>query len=249
MWEGNLNREGEGAKESKSHKYLFFFVPFAPSRLRGSIVFALLPPLPGRYRRGTIRLPPRECTAQHIGFRAVKGAGTMIETVVDSVRVSLMTDSRVVILKELEGERYLPIWIGKFEAEAIAMELQGVEAARPLPYDLLKTVIVDLGGEVRRVLVTAIRDDVFYATIVLEAAGRQFEIDARSSDAVALAVRAKAPIFVDEVVMTRAAVTFGDDEEETEGKSATTAKTTHDEKLSSFREFINSLDVGDDKDS
>ena len=178
----------------------------------------------------------------------------MIETVVDSVRVSLMTDNRVVILKELEGERYLPIWIGKFEAEAIAMELQGVEAARPLPYDLLKTVIADLGGEVRRVLVTAIRDDVFYASVVLEAAGRQFEIDARSSDAVALAVRVKAPIFVDELVMTRAAVVFGEDEDETDakggsGKGATAGRSARDEgKLDPFRDFINNLDVsGDEK--
>lgn len=172
----------------------------------------------------------------------------MIETVVDSVRVSLMTDNRVVILKELEGERYLPIWIGKFEAEAIAMELQGVEAARPLPYDLMKTLITDLGGEVRRVLVTAIRDDVYYATIVLEAAGRQFEIDARSSDAIALAVRVKAPIFVDELVMTRAAVVFGEDDEESgEGKGTTAKATSRDEeKLNPFRDFINSLDLGDE---
>ena len=162
-----------------------------------------------------------------------------------------MTDNRVVILKELEGERYLPIWIGKFEAEAIAMELQGVEAARPLPYDLLKTVITDLGGEVRRVLVTAIRDDVFYASVVLEAAGRQFEIDARSSDAVALAVRVKAPIFVDELVMTRAAVVFGEDDDETEGKGnkgATAGRNARDEgKLDPFRDFINSLDVSGDE--
>ena len=81
----------------------------------------------------------------------------MIESVVESIRVSLVTNQRVVILKELEGERYLPIWIGHFEAEAIAMELQGVEAARPLPYDIMKTIIGDLGGKVRRILVTGLR--------------------------------------------------------------------------------------------
>jgi bifunctional DNase/RNase len=106
----------------------------------------------------------------------------MIESVVESIRVSLVTNQRVVILKELEGERYLPIWIGPFEAEAIAMELQGVEAARPLPYDIMKTIIGDLGGNVRRILVTTLRDDVFFATIVIEAAGRQVEVDARPSD-------------------------------------------------------------------
>lgn len=178
----------------------------------------------------------------------------MIETVVESVRVSLKTQNRVVILKEVEGERYLPIWVDTFVAEAIAMELQGVEAARPLPYDLLKTVIVDLGGAVRRVVVTAIRDDVFYATIIVEAAGRVIEVDSRTSDAIALAVRAKAPIFVDELVMGKAAVLFGeDDDEETDSgnKAVRGARTApEDEKLSSFREFINSLDIPDDtKDS
>src|SRR5947209_3389401 len=81
---------------------------------------------------------------------AAKGVRSMIESVVESIRVSLVTNQRVVILKELEGERYLPIWIGHFEAEAIAMELQGVEAARPLPYDIMKTIVGDLGGKVRR---------------------------------------------------------------------------------------------------
>ena len=175
---------------------------------------------------------------------------SMIETVVDSVRVSLMTNQRVVILKETEGERYLPIWIGTFEAEAIAMALQGVEAGRPLPYDILNTVITDLGGEVRRIVVTAIRDDVFHASIVVEAAGRQIALDSRSSDAIALAVRSKAPIFVDELVMSRAAVIFGeDDDEATQTGTATKGGGADDEKLSSFRDFINSLDVTDDKDS
>lgn len=169
----------------------------------------------------------------------------MIESVVESIRVSLVTNQRVVILKELEGERYLPIWIGHFEAEAIAMELQGVEAARPLPYDIMKSIIGDLGGKVRRILVTGLRDDVFYATIVIEAAGRQVEVDSRPSDAIALAVRTKVPIFVDESVMEKAGVLFGDEEEEGEGESKP-KPAVDDEKLSSFREFINSLDFSDE---
>ncbi len=169
----------------------------------------------------------------------------MIESVVESIRVSLVTNQRVVILKELEGERYLPIWIGPFEAEAIAMELQGVEAARPLPYDIMKTIIGDLGGRVRRILVTGLRDDVFYATIVLEAAGRQIEVDSRPSDAIALAVRTKVPIFVDETVLDKAGVPFGEEEEET-GSEAKPKPAVEDEKLSSFREFINSLDFSDE---
>lgn len=169
----------------------------------------------------------------------------MIESVVESIRVSLVTNQRVVILKELEGERYLPIWIGHFEAEAIAMELQGVEAARPLPYDIMRTIIEALGGKVRRILVTGLRDDVFYATIVIEAAGRQVEVDSRPSDAIALAVRTKVPIFVDESVLEKAGVLFGEDEEEGEGEPKP-KPTVDDEKLSSFREFINSLDFSDE---
>jgi bifunctional DNase/RNase len=170
----------------------------------------------------------------------------MIESVVESIRVSLVTNQRVVILKELEGERYLPIWIGPFEAEAIAMELQGVEAARPLPYDIMKTIIGDLGGRVRRILVTTLRDDVFFATIVIEAAGRQVEVDSRPSDAIALAVRTKVPIFVDESVMESAGVVFGEDEEETSDETKPKRARVEDEKLSSFRDFINSLDFSDE---
>jgi len=176
---------------------------------------------------------------------AAKGVRSMIESVVESIRVSLVTNQRVVILKELEGERYLPIWIGHFEAEAIAMELQGVEAARPLPYDIMKKIVGDLGGRVRRILVTGLRDDVFYATIVIEAAGRQVEIDSRPSDAIALAVRTKVPIFVDESVMEKAGVLFGEDEEESEAEPKP-KPSVDDEKLTSFRNFINSLDFSDE---
>ncbi len=176
---------------------------------------------------------------------AAKGVRFMIESVVESVRVSLVTNQRVVILKELEGERYLPIWIGHFEAEAIAMELQGVEAARPLPYDIMKKIIGDLGGRVRRVLISGLREDVFYATIVIEAAGRQIEVDSRSSDALALAVRTKVPIFVDESVMDKAGVLFGEDEEEMDAETKP-GPSPEDEKLTSFRNFINSLDFSDE---
>ncbi|MDQ3045355.1 MAG: bifunctional nuclease family protein, partial [Chloroflexota bacterium] len=114
----------------------------------------------------------------------------MIETVVESIRVSLVTQNRVVILKEVEGERHLPIWIGAYEAEAIAMELQGVVAARPLPYDLMRSLIGDLGGEIDRILVTDLAQDVFYAKIVVVLKDQTIELDSRPSDAIALAVRA-----------------------------------------------------------
>lgn len=175
----------------------------------------------------------------------------MIETVVESIRVSLVTQHRVVILKETTGERHLPIWIGAYEAEAIAMELQGVAAARPLPYDLMKAMIGDMGGSVDRILVTDLSQDVFYARIVIRQNGRYVEIDSRPSDAIALAVRAHVPILVDESVMDRAGVTLNGDEE-TEGEEASASRSAmestervDDEELGVFRDFINSLDLDD----
>src|SRR5688572_1437766 len=138
----------------------------------------------------------------------------MIETIVESIRVSLVTQARVVILKEVEGERHLPIWIGPFEAEAIAMELQSIPSTRPLPYDLLRSVIGELGAEVQRILITEISNEFFYARIVLNTNGSSVEIDSRPSDAIALAVRVKVPIFVDDSVMDRAGVRLEDDEDE-----------------------------------
>lgn len=176
----------------------------------------------------------------------------MIEAVVDSIRVSLVTQQRVVFLREVSGERHLPIWIGPFEAEAIAMELQGVQAKRPLPYDLLKTVIASLGGRIARIEVTALNDAVFYARIILDVNGRQVPIDSRPSDAIALGVRAKVPILVAESVMDEAGVELGaqGDEDEVEGVEAPeddtrAAAPIPEEKLSVFRDFINSLDIDD----
>jgi bifunctional DNase/RNase len=176
----------------------------------------------------------------------------MIETVVESIRVSLVTQHRVVILKEVTGDRHLPIWIGPFEAEAIAMELQGVTAARPLPYDLMKTIIGDMGGDVREILVTDLAQDVFYARIVIDVNGRSLEIDSRPSDAIALAVRTRVPILVDESVMERAGVKLeaeveGEDEEGAEipEREALAGGGPSGADLSVFRDFINSLDLDD----
>ncbi|HEU0165490.1 MAG TPA: bifunctional nuclease family protein, partial [Thermomicrobiales bacterium] len=110
----------------------------------------------------------------------------MIEATVESIRVSLVTQHRVVILKEAEGERHLPIWIGSYEAEAIAMELQGITPTRPLPYDLMQTMIAELHATVDRVLIIDLNDQVYYARILLDQGGRTIEIDSRPSDAIAL---------------------------------------------------------------
>jgi bifunctional DNase/RNase len=175
----------------------------------------------------------------------------MIETVVESIRVSLVTQHRVVILKEVDGERHLPIWIGSYEAEAIAMELQGVTASRPLPYGLMRTIIDDMGGAVERIAVTDLSDDVFYARIVLRQNGREVEIDSRPSDAIALAVRSRVPILVEDSVMEKAGVMLSADDDEGEGEAVSTqpelerAEGVDEERLSVFRDFINSLDLDD----
>jgi uncharacterized protein len=159
----------------------------------------------------------------------------MIETTIESIRVSLVTQHRVVILKEIDNDRYLPIWIGPFEADAIALELQQVAVSRPLTHDLLSSVIKQLGATVTRVLVNDLRDDTFYARIVMDVSGQEVDVDSRPSDAIALAVRVKAPIFVDEAVMDRASVTM--DGDKIEGQEL------DEQKLEVFRDFVNTLDL------
>lgn len=161
----------------------------------------------------------------------------MIEVAIDSIRVSLMSQHRVVILKDTDSERYLPIWIGACEADAITIELQGVEVARPFTHDLLKAAITDLGGKITQVVISDLRNEVFYAQIVLEVGGRRHELDSRPSDALALAVRAKVPILIAETVMDHAAIMPEEDMTETPG----------DEKLtrSPFRDLIDGLDLDD----
>lgn len=132
----------------------------------------------------------------------------MIEVEVNSIRVSLMSQHRVVLLKDLNTERYLPIFIGQYEADAISIELQDKQRthSRPLTHDLLKDVIENLDAEVVHIFISDMRRDIYYARIVIEINGEQREIDARPSDAVALAVRTKSPIFVGEAVMERSGV-------------------------------------------
>lgn len=164
----------------------------------------------------------------------------MIEVTIDSVRVSLMSQHRVVVLKEVDGDRYLPIWIGPFEADAITIELQGVEVARPLTHDLLKSVVSLMGGEVLRVVINDLNNDTFYARIVLEVEGDEMEVDSRPSDAIALAVRCSAPVLVADHVMDRASIVPEEDaredvEREGGGKG--------EEDLDIFRDFVEGLDL------
>lgn len=130
----------------------------------------------------------------------------MIEMVVDSIRVSLMNYQRVVILKEKETSRYLPIWIGAAEADAIAVKLQGTAVLRPLTHDLMQSVIDKLGGKVNSIVISDLQKDVFFAKIVINRDSEQMEIDSRPSDAIALAVRAQVPIYAEEDVLDRGGV-------------------------------------------
>ncbi len=176
----------------------------------------------------------------------------MIEVVIDSIRVSLMSQQRIVILREINAERYLPIWIGVYEAEAITIALQEVEVARPLTHDLLKNIFHVFNARILRVEVAALRDDTFYGNIIAEVNGQSISIDARPSDALNLAVRAHVPIYVAKSVMDVAGVIPEKDlQRETQEPSTTSslpAKPTQeddiaDERLSVFEDFLEKLDL------
>ena len=161
----------------------------------------------------------------------------MIEVNIEAIQVSLMSEHRIVILKEIGADRFLPIWIGQCEAEAITIQLRKVEVARPMTHDLLKNVIAEMGGQVSHIVVSALRDDTFYAQIAVNADGHELHIDSRPSDALALAVRVNVPVFVEEAVMTEAGII---PEEDVGGDIRADT-----EELSAFREFVDNLDLDD----
>jgi len=167
----------------------------------------------------------------------------MVEMTIDSIRVSLMNYQRVVILKEKGTNRYLPIWIGPAEADAIAVKLQNVELSRPLTHDLLQSVISTLGASVEYIVVSGLKEDTFYARLALSIDGGALDIDSRPSDALALAVRVRAPIYAEESVLEKAGIILDEETGKPEGKV--------DEQelkgLSAYKDFINTLDLEDFK--
>ncbi len=179
----------------------------------------------------------------------------MIEMTIDSIRVSLMNYQRVVILKEKDSERYLPIWIGPAEADAIAVKLQGATVPRPLTHDLLQSVISSLGAKVTSIAVCDLKNDTFYAKIMLNLNGDDIEVDARPSDALALAVRAEVPIYAEEVVLDKAGIFLDketgkpiiSDKEGGKGEGTSDKAVSEEEmkKLSAFQDFIDTLDMDD----
>lgn len=174
----------------------------------------------------------------------------MIEVTIDSIRVSLMSQHRVVVLKDTNSDRYLPIWIGPCEADAITIELQEMPPQRPLTHDLLKTVIREMGGRVVHILINDLRNDVYYARIVVDVKGSQVEIDSRPSDAIALAVRVKTPIFVADVVMDKAAIEPDEDVEKSLDEESVGGDSEVDPgRLSAFADFVDTLDLDDLEDS
>jgi len=162
----------------------------------------------------------------------------VIATSIDSVRVSLISPHRVVLLKDVEVERYLPIWIGQCEADAIAMALQRIEPPRPMTHDLLNNIIQELGATVSHVLISELKDNTYYGRIVMDVAGRHMEIDSRPSDAMALAVRCGVPIYVTDEIMAQAAIV--------ESPELEPVSPEEEEQLAAFRDFVNSLDLGDE---
>jgi len=194
----------------------------------------------------------------------------LVEMVVESVRVHMLSNRHVVILKDNVGDRYLPIWIGAWEASAIAMRLQGLQAERPLTHDLFVSALEQLGVRVARVVVSDLSDETYHAQLVLERDGVEEEVDARPSDALAIAVRTESPIYCDDSVLLQAALNADPDEEgaaegdtgagddEPVGDASTdegerprrrrsplesVGNAPADPRLDMFRDFVNSLDV------
>jgi bifunctional DNase/RNase len=194
--------------------------------------------------------------------------GRLVEMVVESVRVHMLSNRHVVILKDAERDRYLPIWIGAWEASAIAMRLQGVAAERPLTHDLFVNAIEQLGARVDRVVISDLADETYHARLYIVRDGIEVEVDARPSDALALAVRSEASIFAAEEVLDQAALGADPDAEEDdeeadaakEGEGGTgeggperrrrrriplesVGGSIVDPRLDMFRDFVNSLEV------
>jgi hypothetical protein len=161
----------------------------------------------------------------------------MIEVKIETIQVSLVSSHRIVVLRELDSDRYLPIWIGPCEAEAISVGAKGIDVLRPLTHDLVVNVLDALGAELLYIYINDLADNTFYATLLLSTGEAEIEVDSRPSDAIAIAVRTGVPIYVAESVLRDAGVVPEGDIREQEGL---------DEKsLGVFRDFLSSLDFGD----
>ena len=173
----------------------------------------------------------------------------LLELEIESIRVRQETQQRALVLRVKDSNLFLPIFVGHFEVEAIRLKLMDIEVQRPMTHDLLDSIIDNLGAFVDRIIVSELKQDTFYAKIIVNSDVETFEIDARPSDAIALAVRTGSPIFAEEAVLEKAGVNIEDDdldhsEDSGEGASATVPK-DDSINLSAFSEFIDSLDLED----
>lgn len=176
----------------------------------------------------------------------------MIEVVIDSVRVSLTNQQRIVILKDKQSEKYLVIWIGPYEAEAITIALQEIEVSRPQTHDLIKGILAELNARLVRVEVSSLSEDVFFGNLVIETDGKQVNIDSRPSDALALAVRYHVPILVSSDVMESAGISPEKDIQNTApepGGEIIEETAESKNRLSVFEDFLENLDIDDLPDS
>ncbi len=169
----------------------------------------------------------------------------MIEVEIDSVRVSLTNQQRIVILKQIHEERYLPIWIGLYEAEAITIALQDIQVARPQTHDLLKILIQSVNARLERVEVISLSDDVFYGNLIIDIDGEKRQVDCRPSDALALAARMQAPIMVSEDVMSQAGIVPEEDmtELDAEEHQEQDAPAYQEQNLEVFESFLKNFDT------
>ena len=181
----------------------------------------------------------------------------LVEVVIDSVRVSLTNQQRIVLLREKQGERFLPIWIGPYEAEAITVSLQEIEVARPQTHDLLLSALATIGSRLLRVEVVALKGEVFYGNLVIDLNGVVHDVDARPSDSIALAVRAHVPILVDPEILATAGIVPEADIQSIilDGTQDPESETSLDieageaqERLSLFEKFLKQVNLEDPPD-
>jgi uncharacterized protein len=178
----------------------------------------------------------------------------MIEVVIDSIRVGLMSQQRVVILREVDAERYLAIWIDPYMAEQITFALQEVEVARPMTHDLIREMLRTMEARILRVEVLSLKADVYYGNIVVEVNERTIDIDSRPSDALALAVRTHVPILIAREVMDTVGILPEEDLDESEIGAEEAVEDSEvvpdgEGRLEVFEDFIDQLDIEEDDDS
>ena len=179
----------------------------------------------------------------------------LIEVKVDSLRVSLTNQQRIIVLKQIDEDRFLPIWIGPYESEAITIALQEIEVSRPQTHDLVKSMVTSLGGELKSAVIKSLKDDIFYGVLNVEVNGEEIEIDSRPSDAIAVAIRAHVPILVDQSVMDEASIIPEEinpdeieDSDSENGEPASDSLPGGSDRLSIFEDYLEKKGGDDDKD-